>query len=590
VAESDDTTLAQAWERSYLDAQDASRLGRAVAERGGPLAGDGWLLVALCEARLGDAAVSEQACQAARERFLAAPDPAGLAWCDLVHSILLRRQGDIAGTVRIETELAKRTGFERTPMFDFVSHTSRAITLKVQGACDDALHHFYDAQEAASRTPWAGPTINALANLAVYHRDLFNLEDARTMSEQAVAQALQAGAKPGLTIALKNLVAIHYATGQSQLARAATQRFFDLRDQLTQGAVEQCAPALALGYLAVGELDEAESLLQLGAASPISNGDGLGLWTWIQARCLLARHQPQAAKTLVEQTLAQRETSEQTDRPYDQMQMFLVLGDACEALGDTASALRHIRQAHSRYEQLVGRSARARFIALEVSHQLKAAQHERDAAVDSRRTAENDRQRLAELNAALQEQIARTEALHVQLREQALIDPLTGLHNRRYLYEAAPGVLDLAKRHSMNLCVVLLDLDHFKLLNDTYGHQAGDWVLQRFGQLLKSLLRSSDLVCRHGGEEFVAIMPDIGIEDATLVLRRLLQAFQTLPQEPNKRRMPSGSFSAGIALFPRHGHTLDQLLVRADRALYAAKDKGRARIESAPTTGFGTLV
>jgi predicted signal transduction protein with EAL and GGDEF domain len=81
---------------------------------------------------------------------------------------------------------------------------------------------------------------------------------------------------------------------------------------------------------------------------------------------------------------------------------------------------------------------------------------------------------LSAVTAALQAQIAETEMLHAKLREQALNDPLTGLHNRRYLFEVAPGLLDLARRQAKPLCVVLIDLDHFKLLNDTYGHQAGD--------------------------------------------------------------------------------------------------------------------
>jgi diguanylate cyclase (GGDEF)-like protein len=104
------------------------------------------------------------------------------------------------------------------------------------------------------------------------------------------------------------------------------------------------------------------------------------------------------------------------------------------------------------------------------------------------------------------------------------------------------------------------------------------------------MLRRSDVICRHGGEEFVAVMPDIDVDGAQAVLNRLLEAFQLQqPAEVGRRRLPGGSFSAGIALFPRHGNTLEQLLTRADRGLYAAKNHGRARIEPAPRTGFGTL-
>jgi diguanylate cyclase (GGDEF)-like protein len=271
------------------------------------------------------------------------------------------------------------------------------------------------------------------------------------------------------------------------------------------------------------------------------------------------------------------------------MELHRVLADACEQTGDPRAALACMRQAHALYEQLVGRSARARYIALEVGHQLATAQRERDVAVNSAQSIEDDRHRLADLNAALQAQIAQTELLHAQLRDQALSDPLTGLHNRRYLFEVAPGMLDLARRQAKALCVVLIDLDHFKLLNDTFGHQAGDRVLRRFATLMREMLRRSDVVCRHGGEEFVAVLPDIDGDGAQALLARLLEAVQSLPPEPGQRRTPNASFSAGIALFPRHGVNLEQLLSRADRALYAAKNGGRARIEQVSCTTFSTL-
>jgi diguanylate cyclase (GGDEF)-like protein len=339
----------------------------------------------------------------------------------------------------------------------------------------------------------------------------------------------------------------------------------------------------------VGEIDGALAYLESGAVAGVADGDGMVTWTWLKARCLLARGEADGARAVAERTLVQRREQRLKDQPYELMELHRVLADACERLGDAPAALAYLRQAQARYEQLVGRSARARYIALEVGHQLAQAQRERDAALDTNRTVEDDRRRLVELNAALQAQVAETERLHAKLREQALRDPLTGLHNRRYLFEMAPALLELARRQGSPLCVVLMDLDHFKLLNDTYGHHAGDLMLQRFAALLTQMLRRSDVVCRHGGEEFVAVMPDIDVDGAQGMLTRLLEAYQSQGLEMGRRRLPGGSFSAGIALFPRHGHALEHLLSRADRALYAAKDRGRARIETAPRTGFGTL-
>jgi diguanylate cyclase (GGDEF)-like protein len=581
--------LARAWELSYQAPQQARELGQLLASEGGPLAADGWLHVALAEVRLGDATVSARALDEARQRFAARDNAKGLAWCDEVQAIALRRAGDYTASQRLQNALDLRMDFDRDAMYRFVAHNSRAITAKVVGDHDNALRHFYAASDAAGQTGWEGPRITALSNLGGFLQDLFNLDDARRMSEQAMAAAREAKASQTLATSASNLVIIYHACGETRQARMMAQFIVDNSDELPPGAANRYRLSVALGHLSVGEIDQAMALLEAGATGGVADADGIAMWAWMKARCLLAKGDAGSARAVAERTLEQRRARGQADQPYDSMELYKALADACEQVGDTRAALRYFREAHARYEQLVGRSARARYIALEINHRLAAAQRERDAALDSRRSAEDARLRLAELNVALQAQVAQTEQLHEQLREQALNDPLTGLHNRRYLFEVAPGLLDLARRQGKPLCVVLLDLDHFKLLNDTYGHQAGDLVLQRFANLLRQMLRSSDVVCRHGGEEFVAVMPDIDGTGAQQMLTRLLTALQTLPPEPGRRRTPNASFSAGIALFPRHGNTLEQLLSRADRALYAAKHQGRARIEQAPRTGFGTL-
>jgi len=575
-----------AWEQCYLDPLVGRDLGHQVVLAGGSETPTGWLHVALGEVRLGDAQRATEALEQARAGFAAVSDETGRAWCDEVQAIGLRRSGDYAASARLQGELDSRQGVRRDAMYNFVAHNSRAITAKLMGDADGALRHFYAASDAATLTGMAGPRITALGNLGGYHQDLYNLEDARVLSEQAVAAAREAGARAALTTAATNLIIIYTAAGELRQARAMVEFVDTHPDELVPEVQSRYALPLALGYLATGETDAAQRLLAAGPVTAVADGDGMALWGWIQARCLLAQGKAAEARRVAEATLQQTRSS---DQPYELMELHKALADACEQTGDLAAALRCMQQVHERYEQLVGRSARARYIALEVSHQLAAAQRERDLAVDSRRSADHDRHRLTELNLALQAQIAETDMLHAKLREQALIDPLTGLHNRRYLFEVAPGLLDLARRQGKPLCVVLIDLDHFKLLNDTYGHQAGDLVLERFSKLLRQMLRRSDVVCRHGGEEFVALMPDIDTTGAHMMLTRLLEAFQSLPAEPGRRRTPNGSFSAGIALYPRHGHTVEQLLQRADRALYAAKNGGRARIELVPPTGFGAL-
>jgi diguanylate cyclase (GGDEF)-like protein len=576
-------------ELCYLQPEAAGELGRRLLPLGGGLAAEGWLHLALAELRTGTGRDAGTKLAEARHGFVALGDATGIAWCDEVRAIALRCQGDYAGSARLQTDIDGRPGVDRDAMFRFLAHNSRALTHKLSGHVDETLRHFYAAQEAAIETGLDGPRITVIANLGGFHQELYNLDDARQLSEQALAEARRCGMRLLVAASCANLVLVHYAAGDTTGARAMAGFLLEQPAETTDDLPRRYPLPLALGFLASGEIDQALRYLAAGAVSGIADGDGLCEWAWIKSRCLLAQGNAVGARELAERTLAQRADRQLSDPPYASMQLRQALADACERLGDHAAALRWQREAHQRYTHLVGRSARARFIALEVGHRLAATQRERDLAVLGHREADDDRRRLAELNAELQAKVAETERLHQALREQALRDPLTGLHNRRYLFEAGPGLLERVHRNRCIACVALLDLDHFKLLNDTYGHQAGDQVLKRFAALLRETLRKSDILCRYGGEEFVAVMPDIDGDHAHELLARLLQALQQLPPEPGRRRLPNGSFSAGLAMFPRHGTTLEKLLLRADKALYTAKHQGRARIEQVPATGFGTL-
>jgi len=577
-----------AWDQAYGDLEAARAMAQAQVARAGAAQGHGWLALALLEARSDGGGLALDALERARAVFEPALDSVALTLCDEVWAIQLRLSGDPAASMHLQREIDAR-GESGLRSYDwFVCHNSRALTHQWLGQPDEALRHFYAAADAAQTSGLAGARITALCNLGGYHQALFNLDDARTLSHQALQLARQAGKPAGVATAAANLIVIHHAAGQPAEARAMVDLLCEQADAIGPAALQRCALPLALGHLGMGEIAAAQRHLDLGTAVE-GAGATLAFRTWLQARCWLARSLPERARELTLRVLRERKSQRRSDPPYDLMELHRAAADACEALGDDRAALTCVRQSQALYEQLVGRSARARFIALQVGHELSTAQRERDVALDSRRSVEDDHRRLALLNEALQVKIAETQMLHARLQEQAVRDPLTGLHNRRHLFDVAPGLLELARRNDRPLCVALIDLDHFKLLNDTYGHQAGDAELQRFAGLLPQLLRRSDVICRHGGEEFVAVMPDIDADGAAAVLSRLLEVYQTPTQDCGARRPPSCSFSAGIAIFPKHGHTLEQLLSRADRALYSAKRLGRARIERAPSTDFSVL-
>ena len=579
-----------AWDQAYLDPTAARIAAQQQVEALGAAHGHGWLTLALLEARGGDDNLALQALERAREVFEPQQDGHALALCDEVLAIQLRRVGDPLASMHLQRDIDGRCVTGLRPCDRFVGHNSRGRTHQALGQPDQALRHFYAALDAAQASGLPGALATALCNLGGYLQDLFSLDDAHTHTSHALKVAQDAGAAGGVVTAAANLIVIHHAAGQPAQARALVDLLLSQATAVGPAALQHCTLALALGHLSVGEIAAAQRYLDQGTQGGDHKGGDPVFHAWLQARCWLSRSLPERARELTTRVLSDRQEQAHSDPPYDLMELHRAAADACEAMGDLRGALACMRQAHALYEQLVGRSARARCITLQAGHELATAQRERDLAVDSRRTAVEDHRRLAQLNDALQTKIEETQMLHSRLQDQAVRDPLTGLHNRRHLFDVAPGLLELARRNDRPLCVALIDLDHFKLLNDTFGHHAGDTVLQRFATMMSLVLRRSDVICRHGGEEFVAVMPDIDADGADAVLCRLLDEYQTpTALDTGTRRLPTCSFSAGIAIFPKHGQTLEQLLSRADRALYRAKSLGRARIERAPGTDFSVL-
>jgi diguanylate cyclase (GGDEF)-like protein/PAS domain S-box-containing protein len=179
------------------------------------------------------------------------------------------------------------------------------------------------------------------------------------------------------------------------------------------------------------------------------------------------------------------------------------------------------------------------------------------------------------------EQFALTLAnlrLKETLRAQSIRDPLTGLFNRRYLEESLEREIHRASRNGTPLSVLMLDLDHFKRFNDTFGHDAGDAVLREWGGFLQVRVRFEDIVCRLGGEEFAIVLPDAKQEAADEVAQRICQDARTLTVSHRNNQLGPITVSIGVAFFPTHGANAEMLLQRADQALYQAKGAGRNQV------------
>ncbi|MBV9521914.1 MAG: diguanylate cyclase, partial [Alphaproteobacteria bacterium] len=184
----------------------------------------------------------------------------------------------------------------------------------------------------------------------------------------------------------------------------------------------------------------------------------------------------------------------------------------------------------------------------------------------------------------------RRKRLHERLRENyrrslalALTDPLTGLYNRRYVAAHLEGLMNRAGEVAKGPALLMFDIDRFKLVNDTYGHLAGDAVLCELASRAQHHVRSFDLVGRYGGEEFLVLMPETNLQAALVVAERLRLAIAEAPFILSElgKELPV-TVSIGVATTLEHGDSPTDLLRRADEALYAAKNGGRNRVESWP--------
>ncbi len=245
-----------------------------------------------------------------------------------------------------------------------------------------------------------------------------------------------------------------------------------------------------------------------------------------------------------------------------------LLADMYENKGDLRGALDHFKRFYKLQEIVNGEKTRQRAAVLDTLHQVAIAQ----------RDAESYRAH----NAALQQEIEERKKLEIRLAEQAQLDPLTQLLNRSRFLELAQREVARTGRTGHTLSVLFLDVDHFKQINDEYGHLVGDQVLVSIARVLSGAVREIDVVGRFGGEEFAIALPETELRQAWDVAERIRITFQTQPLATDQGDLPI-TVSVGVSnLTPAAGAAPDALkkvIQRADEALYMAKRAGRNRTE-----------
>lgn len=590
--------LAQADWHLYIDSRRAGELGQAALDalRDRPTAalrGDAHFHIGLALLRAGQVTPALEHNELARGSFAAHDDARGLLMCEQFDALNLHVRGQLQDALALHVRiLARSAGVSRRPTDLYICHNSRAITRKLLGQHDYMLLDFYEALHAAKACESPGPQINALTNLGGSHTDLWNLGEAQKLSEQALDMAEAAGAWTAFAVAVFNLAQCYDGLGLAAPCAALLERIRRNEHRMAPGVLANNTSLMAIAHLCAGDVEGARTWLDRGVTAMFSDHDGKTDFARAQATWLMATGRPQEARAVIQARIAETADAELKDPPYARMRLLQVATDVCERLHDHAAALRTLREAQALFETLVGRSARAGFIATQVAHETAVARDDRDRAREAQERAEVDRRRLAalnfaleermresqHLNDALQQKIAEAEALQVQLRDQAVRDPLTGLYNRRFLAEASVARIELARRQATAIAIVLIDIDHFKQINDSHGHGRGDEVLQQFAALLRERMRRSDVICRFGGEEFVLLVDNCEQPALVEILDTIMRQFRAMRFGVGDDMLQDCSFSAGVAVLDKDGRDFESLARVADARMYQAKAAGRARI------------
>jgi diguanylate cyclase (GGDEF)-like protein len=492
-----------------------------------------------------------------------ATDPATRARAGWLQAQLTYRRGDYAGVLSLAENLSPMMRAHRS---EDLREFQRIVAFSGAeiGRFDLALSAAYEVHALAEAAGQPGPLSQALNTLGICFERMGDPWQAERLLRQALAIAREGAPTRELFSALNNLCAVligtHYLQRGNEVTAvslAALERALPLAEEMV--GLDAAANDLYMRIISEGNLGEI--LVHLGERErscallnrTLAEARRLGFGPQAQRlNCSLAewalRHgAPEQARARLLTLLA--EAGERPLTPMTELRAQHALYQAHKALGDTADALRHLEKHSDLLRERIVQQLRAQ------SEQFIT----RVEAEQSRREVERQR--------------ARAQSLEADTRR----DPLTGLGNRRAVDHHLPALLRDAAAAGRPVTLAILDLDHFKQINDRHGHLVGDRVLVSVAQLLRDGVRQADLVARIGGEEFLAVLPDADESRALEICERIRQQVAGHDWAVVAPGL-AVTLSAGLASAPPYDETA--LATRADQALYRAKALGRNRVEA----------
>jgi diguanylate cyclase (GGDEF)-like protein len=442
---------------------------------------------------------------------------------------------------------------------------------------DEAIRYMYEALELLRSIELSPQLVTVLSNLAAALVTVADYAPARDLAHEAVELLAHWNNPELLLYARSNLAEAQLGTGDRGAALATVDAMLSGREPSGTSTQNHYLAIASEVYALHARLDDARRATQASAAIHAATPGGFNevYLRWAEACVACAEDDADGA---IEALRRAEEVAARHRHLMTLCKAQAALADRLAKLGRFEQAFHAQRRLFEANEQRVANRASARYYLLRVERELSSVRAERDRALAQRRESEELNRQLEQLNAELSRKMREIEELQARLAREAVHDPLTQLFNRRYLDSAMPGLIGSAERWNTPLTLALVDLDHFKHVNDRHGHLAGDKVLRRIGKLFGSSLRPSDIVSRWGGEEFCIVFPETDVAGAATALATLAGRLRALQVSWGDETIEGVTFSAALAAHGAHGRTLDELVASADRALYRAKGDGRDRV------------
>ncbi|MCL4395071.1 MAG: diguanylate cyclase [Chloroflexi bacterium] len=425
-------------------------------------------------------------------------------------------------------------------------------------ALDHAMKALKLAQASTDREREA-TVLDLISNI---YSESNNLPEALPTYDRALAIYRELGLVQGESLVLNNLALTYIQMGRGAEAIEASLRSLQIAQE--NGLSSLVLTALGTTgevYVALAECDNAIKFLKQALSIAVERGASYDrFWSLFNlGKVYLSLGDADSARSHLQSALL---VSQTLDNRPGQFQCHELLAQLHERRGELADALAHYKQFHSLKETVFNEDAAKRLAGLQVIHQVETAR--RELEIHHLKTIE------------LQKEIEERKSAQAALEKLATTDALTGLLNRREFFVLAEREFQRARQENFALSVILLDLDHFKRINDTLGHAIGDQALAAAAKTVRSCLREDEIVGRYGGDEFVILLPGSDLAVAAQVAERLHArvAAQSIPTE---RGPVALSISLGIEELGVQSCSLDILLDHADQAMYTAKRAGRNR-------------